>query len=121
MQTKPENDQEQMLVMFMYAGLILLALPSIGIFLWKYKTSEPIKFHGVQALFGYGVFWLIGAFIKFFVAIPILGILAILPFILYLIVFFCIWLFVTFRAFKGDDIRLPILSDIILKTLSTPN
>jgi len=85
------------------------------VFLFIEKTSRFVKFHSVQSL-GIAVGWFAIGFVLFVIGmIPIVGWLTVLLWPILGIGMFVLWAFTLFKAFKGEQWKLPLIGDVAAK------
>ena len=90
------------------AGALTYVLgPITGIlFLVLEKESKFVRFHAMQSTITFVALFVISLVLGM---IPILGWLLLLPFQLLVLV---LWIFLMFKAFKGEKFKLPTIGDL---------
>ncbi len=83
----------------------ILGLLTGIIFLLLEKDNKFVRFHAMQSLATFGGIFLMSVFLGF---IPVLGWIISL---LLAPVSFVLWLFLMFKAFKGEKFKLPVIGD----------
>lgn len=84
------------------------------VFLLIEKEDKFVRFHAVQAI-GLGVAWFAAWIIVAIVGIVLGGIISGLLWFLIMLTGFVIWLFMMFKAYQGQMVKLPIIGDIAEK------
>jgi uncharacterized membrane protein len=92
----------------------LLVVPPLAVYWLKREESAVLRFHTQQALcVGVGWLLLLGGF-RLVASIgplaPLVGLLEILT----VLVVLGFWLFLTLQAYRGEDVVLPFIGEIIL-------
>lgn len=78
-----------------------------GIVFLLIEKDKFIRFHAMQSIITFGV-------LNILLLIPFIG-WALTPLIL--IVSFLLWLFLIFKAYQGEEFKLPIIGDFVQKQL----
>ena len=105
-----------------YVGIICCMIGTIVVFFLKKDESSFIKFNALQALgFGLGyivISILVGIVSSIIGSIPIIGaIIGLIAPALMTLAFLACWLFLIIQAFRGVEVRLPVLADFIDQNL----
>ncbi|MBK8190102.1 MAG: DUF4870 domain-containing protein [Vampirovibrionales bacterium] len=116
------NQDEKLWSGLSYVGLLICAIPTIVILLIKKDESATVKFHALQALGFFLASFVIntGLNILNMMVGQLLGPVALLVGAVAILVSLALlgyWIFLTIKAFMGDDIQVPVLSDFIHKYL----
>jgi len=108
MDTTPNTEKSSTGLEANLAGALTYVLgPITGIlFLVLEKESKFVRFHAMQSTITFVVLFVISLVLGM---IPILGWLLLLPLQLAILV---LWLFLMFKAFKGEKFKLPAIGDM---------
>lgn len=105
-----------------YVGIICCLVGSVVVFFLKKDESTFIKFNALQAI-GYGLIWIICGILLNFATlaashIPLIGfIFALVAQVLIPLAFFGYWIFLIIQAFRGVEVRIPVMAEFIDKNL----
>jgi len=108
MDTTPNTEKSSTGLEANLAGALTYVLgPITGIlFLVLEKESKFVRFHAMQSTITFVALFVISLVLGM---IPILGWLMLLPFQLLVLV---LWVFLMFKAFKGEKYKLPTIGDL---------
>ena len=108
MDTTPNTEKSSTGLEANLAGALTYLLgPITGIlFLVLEKESKFVRFHAMQSTITFVALFVISLVLGM---IPILGWLMLLPFQLLVLV---LWVFLMFKAFKGEKYKLPTIGDL---------
>jgi len=108
MDTTPNTEKSSTGLEANLAGALTYVLgPITGIlFLVLEKESKFVRFHAMQSTITFVALFVISLVLGM---IPILGWLLLLPFQLLVLV---LWIFLMFKAFKGEKFKLPTIGDL---------
>ena len=108
MDTTPNTEKSSTGLEANLAGALTYVLgPITGIlFLVLEKESKFVRFHAMQSTITFVALFVISLVLGM---IPILGWLLLLPFQLLVLV---LWIFLMFKAFKGEKFKLPTIGDM---------
>ena len=108
MDTTPNTEKSSTGLEANLAGALTYVLgPITGIlFLVLEKESKFVRFHAMQSTITFVALFVISLVLGM---IPILGWLMLLPFQLLVLV---LWIFLMFKAFKGEKYKLPTIGDL---------
>ena len=110
----PPGNDDKLWAGLSYAGVAILALPTIAILVLKKGESDYIKFHSLQALGYFLLCFVVGivlAILSFLLG-PLGFIVGIGGFLLNLVML-GFWIYLMVQAFSGNDPRIPMLADQI--------
>jgi uncharacterized membrane protein len=113
MDTTPNTEKSSTGLEANLAGALTYVLgPITGIlFLVLEKESKFVRFHAMQSTITFVALFVISLVLGM---IPILGWLLLLPFQLLVLV---LWIFLMFKAFKGEKFKLPTIGDMAERQL----
>ena len=103
------DDESRLLGALSY---FLVAVSGICLLLWK-REDRFVRFHALQAVVSTAVFFAIGFLLWTLSGLPIFGFLYAYLLRLYLFALFLYWIFVMFRAWKGDRYRIPYIGRLV--------
>jgi uncharacterized membrane protein len=104
------NDRERRQLGALAYFLVILS----GLFLLVVKRQDRfVRFHALQSILGTVVFFLIGFVLWALESLPFFGFLYVYLHRLYLLALFLYWLYLMFRAWRGDRYRIPYVADLI--------
>ncbi len=100
---------------------LLLCIPGGVLFLVlePYNKDKFVRFHAFQAIF-FGVATIIfdivvSIVVRILIGIPFLGWLALIFWPIIGLALFCVWLFLTYKAYNNEKFKLPIIGDLAEK------
>lgn len=112
MSEAPSSDDKLMAAICYWGSTVLSFIPALVIFFIKKEESAFIRKHAIQAMLAALASWLIisvASTLTFFL-LGVGGLLAWLVFI----VFFIIW---GIKAFQGEDVSIPLITDMVEKNM----
>lgn len=94
----------------------LLGLITGIIFFVIEKENKFVRFHAMQSILFCAAWIILGVALSVLMMIPVLGwIIGILGYLLVGLGGFILWLFVMYKAYRGEQYLLPVVGDIALR------
>jgi uncharacterized membrane protein len=94
------------------AGMLAYFVIPAFIFLVMKETSRFVRFHSMQAIILWVGSILLSIVMSVFGRIPFIGLLIIPISMLVFFGIFLVWIFCMFKAFQGEEFKLPVIGDI---------
>jgi uncharacterized membrane protein len=99
------------------AGMLAYFVIPAFIFLVMKETSRFVKYHSMQAIILWVSSILISIVLSVAVRIPFIGLLVLPLWMLVAFALFLVWIFCMFKAFQGEEFKLPIIGDIAVQQM----
>ena len=81
------------------------------------ETSRFVRFHSMQSIILAVCSFLISIVLSVFFRIPIIGWFVLLLWPLVSLAFFIVWIFCMFKAFQGEEFKLPVIGDLAVQNM----
>jgi uncharacterized membrane protein len=99
------------------AGMLAYFVIPAFIFLLMKETSRFVRYHSMQAIILWVTSILISIVLRVAVSIPFIGLLVIPIWMLVALGLFLVWIFCMFKAFQGEEYKLPVIGDLAVQNM----